>query len=331
MNKDDRLDLLTDWVRQFDGLADAEPVPASTDASFRRYFRVQGRDSYIVMDAPPDQEDNQAFITIAGYLRDMQINVPQVIEADLDQGFLLITDLGPVQYLAELERNPDAAADLYADAINTLLAIQSAGKNYRQALPTYDEALLRFELSIFREWLCGKHLGIEFSSSDEAGWQSCCDLLVKCVLAQPQVFVHRDYHSRNLMVTAENNPGVLDFQGALNGPYAYDLVSLLRDCYIRWPEEFVDSMVIDYHDRCGYEVSLDEFRRDFDFAGMQRQLKAAGLFARLLHRDGKAGYLRDVPRTLAYVADASRRYAELAFLADLISARILPSLPETSQ
>ena len=204
MNKDDRLDLLTNWVRQFDGLADAEPVPASTDASFRRYFRVRGRDSYIVMDAPPAQEDNQAFITIAGYLRDMQVNVPQIIEADLHQGFLLITDLGSVQYLAELERNPEAAPDLYADAINTLLVIQSAGDEIRNALPKYDEALLRFELSIFREWLCESHLGIEFNRDDEASWQSCCDVLVDCALEQPRVFMHRDYHSRNLMVTVEN-------------------------------------------------------------------------------------------------------------------------------
>ena len=331
MNKDDRLDLLTGWVRQFDGLADAEPVPASTDASFRRYFRVRGRDSYIVMDAPPAEEDSQSFITIAGYLRSMQINVPEIIEADLDQGFLLISDLGSLQYLTELEQNPEAATDLYADAIDALLVIQSAGNKYRKALPVYDEALLRFELSIFREWLCDSHLGIEFSDADQTNWQACCDVLVSCALQQPRVFMHRDYHSRNLMVTAENNPGVLDFQGALNGPYSYDLVSLLRDCYIQWPADFVEKMVVNFHKRCGHSVSLDDFRRDFDLTGMQRQLKAAGLFARLLHRDGKTGYLKDVPRTLGYVAEATPRYAELAFLSELISERVLPALAETMQ
>jgi len=331
MITDERLDLLTDWVRQFAGLADADPVPASIDASFRRYYRVQGEVSYIVMDAPPEQENSQAFVTIAGYLEQLQINAPRIIEADLERGFLLITDLGSVQYLGELERNPDAAQKLYCDAVDTLISLQTGGARFREKLPPYDEALLRFELAIFREWLCDNHLGLKFSAADQENWLACCDALVGCSLMQPRVFVHRDYHSRNLMVTSQNNPGVLDFQDALDGPYTYDLVSLLKDCYIRWPQEFVERMAVDFHKRCGQEVTAEQFHRDFDFNGVQRHLKAAGLFARLLHRDGKSGYLKDVPRTLGYVSEAASRYVELDFLARLINERILPALPGAAQ
>jgi aminoglycoside/choline kinase family phosphotransferase len=327
MDKDERLDQLTGWVRQLDGLEDAEPVPASSDASFRRYFRVQGHDSYIVMDAPPSREDGQRFITIAGYLRQMGLNSPDIVEADPDRGFLLLGDLGSVQYLDRLESTPDAGAILYGDAIEALITLQSAGRKYQHSLPPYDEKLLRFELSIFREWLYEKHLGLTLSSSDEARWTTCCDALVERALDQPKVFVHRDFHSRNLMVVDDNNPGILDFQDALEGPYTYDLVSLLKDCYIQWPEQFRLANAIAFFERCGRDNDLDRFRKDFDWMGAQRHLKAAGLFARLLHRDGRDGYLKDIPRTLGYVSEIVPMYPELEFLAELIDERVLPALP----
>ena len=328
MNRDKRLALLTDWVRQFDGLAEASPVPASADASFRHYYRVQGRDSYIAVDAPPATENSQAFITNSRYLCKMGVNAPRVIEADLVQGFLLVTDLGYRQYLGEIRRDVSAADDLYSDALDTLIRLQTAGDEYRKSLPEYDEALLRFELSIFSEWLFERHLGLTFSAEDDAHWQSCCDALVDCALKQPRVFVHRDYHSRNLMVTDENNPGVLDFQDALNGPYPYDIVSLLRDCYIKWPAEFVDRFANRFLENCGRAVSVEQFRKDFDYNGMQRHLKAAGIFARLFYRDGKDRYLRTIPRTLDYVVEASSRYDELKFLNVLLGERVMPALPE---
>ena len=326
MNKDNRLALLTDWVRQFDGLSEASPVPVSTDASFRRYFRVQGRDSYIAMDAPPATENSQLFITISGYLCNMGINAPCVIEADLAQGFLLISDLGSRQYLDEIANDVSVADDLYSDAMDTLFRLQTAGDEYRESLPVYDEALLRFELSIFREWLFERHLGLTFSTEDDANWQSCCDALVGCALKQPRVFVHRDYHSRNLMVTDNNSPGVLDFQDALNGPYTYDIVSLLKDCYVKWPAEFVDRLANRFREGCGQAVSAEQFRKDFDYNGMQRHLKAAGIFARLLYRDGKNGYLVNIPRTLDYVVEASSRYDELKFMNVLLDERVMPAL-----
>ncbi len=328
MNTDDRLDQLTHWVRRFEGLDNAMPVPASTDASFRRYFRVQGQQSYVVMDAPPVQEDSRPFITVAGYLESMGLNSPRILEADLEQGFLLITDLGPVQYLQALQADPSRAEALYADAIDALLVLQSAGKAYQHKLPPYDDELLRFELSIFRDWLCEKRLGLSFSATDESGWQACCDILVRQALEQPKVFVHRDYHSRNLMVSEMNNPGILDFQGALEGPYTYDIVSLLKDCYIRWPVEFVAAQADRFLSGCEYDRPAEQFHRDFELMGVQRHLKAAGIFARLFHRDGKDGYLADIPRTLAYVADVLPKHEDLAYLAGLLDERVLPRLAE---
>lgn len=327
MIKDDRLDLLTEWVSRFDGFADVRPEPASEDASFRRYFRVHANSAYIVMDAPPPQEDCRPFVQIAGFLEEMSLNSPRVLEGDLDQGFLLLTDLGSVQYLRKLESNPEDADALYGDALDALLVIQEKGVAFQRSLPAYDEELLRFEMSLFPEWLCKTHLGIVFSDEDEAAWQSCCDAIVACALQQPQAFVHRDYHSRNLMVTKTNNPGILDFQDAVEGPYTYDLVSLLKDCYIKWPDDVIVARANDFFNKlkpAGIELST--FIRDFDLVGVQRHLKAAGIFARLLHRDGKTGYLKDVPRTLSYIVDIAPKYDELAFLAGLITDRVLPAL-----
>jgi len=282
------------------------------------------------MDAPPEQEDCVPFIRVAGYLEAMQLNAPRIIEADLEQGFLLLTDLGSVQYLANLEEDPSISARLYDDALQALAAMQSRGAAYQSALPPYDSKLLEFELSLFHDWLCGTHLNINFTGAEENAWRSLCNLLVGNALDQPQVFVHRDYHSRNLMVTSNGNPGILDFQDAVEGPLTYDLVSLLKDCYIQWPPQQVRQWVGEYHARqdesLRNSLAESDFLRHFELMGVQRHLKAAGIFARLNHRDGKAAYMLDIPRTLSYVVELESRYEELGFLIRLIKERCLPAL-----
>ena len=312
-------------------MAGSDPVPASSDASFRRYFRLCAEDaSYIVMDAPPKNEDCLPFVRVAGYLESMALNAPRIIEANLDDGFLLLTDLGTRQYLDELLDDPSSAQRLYGDALAALLVMQRDGAAFQARLPPYDEKLLRFEMSLFHDWLCGTHLGLELSDDDERQWLACTDMLVANALDQPQVFVHRDYHSRNLMVTDEDSPGILDFQDAVEGPLTYDLVSLLKDCYVKWPAERVSQWVMDFYRGLAPElcesVCEAQFRRYFELMGVQRHLKAAGIFARLNHRDGKPVYLGDIPRTLSYITDLAPRYEELADLAELIETRILPGM-----
>jgi aminoglycoside/choline kinase family phosphotransferase len=328
---DARLAELRRWAETIGTLSGADLTPASGDASFRRYFRCQkGAESFIVMDAPPGKEDCLPFIRVAGYLEAMRLNAPRILEADLDKGFLLLTDLGSAQYLDQLDEDHSSAGPLYDDALAALLAMQSRGSAFQSHLPPYDDPLLRFELSLFHDWLCGAHLHIEFDSDEEVAWQTLCDLLVSNALDQPQVFVHRDYHSRNLMVTPDNNPGILDFQDAVEGPLTYDLVSLLKDCYIQWPPEQVRQWTGEYYSRLDDSLigSIDEehFQRYFDLMGVQRHLKAAGIFARLNHRDGKSGYLQDVPRTLSYIVELLPRYDELGFLVELIEERCLSAL-----
>lgn len=305
-------------------------TPASTDASFRRYYRLQSpAKSFIAMDAPPPQEDCLPFVRIAGYLEVMGLNAPRILEANLECGYLLLSDLGTTQYLERLQAAPEEADLLYRDAIAALATMQSRGAAYQAMLPPYDTVLLEFELSLFHDWLCGIHLGIRFSSDEEEQWRDTCSLLVQNSLDQPQVFVHRDYHSRNLMVTQKHNPGILDFQDAVEGAFTYDLVSLLKDCYIRWPASrvrewaavFFASIATDTQARVG----MEQFMRYFELMGVQRQLKAAGIFARLNHRDGKAAYLGDIPRTLSYIVELEPRYDELAFLIDVIRERCLPA------
>ncbi len=322
---------MRDWIDSIDAIAGQTAAPASDDASFRRYFRLHAEpDSFIVMDAPPEKEDCLPFIRVAGYLEAMQLNAPRVVEANLVDGFLLLGDLGTRLYLDALLQDRGEAARLYTDAISALLTMQRRGTAFQALLPPYDETLLRFELSLFHDWLCGKHLGLSFSETDEQLWRECCDLLTENALHQPQVFVHRDYHSRNLMVTDKNNPGILDFQDAVEGPLTYDLVSLLKDCYVRWPAEQVRQWALQFYR--GLERSMrlkvDEiqFCRYFELMGVQRHVKAAGIFARLNHRDGKAAYLDDIPRTLSYIVELGPQYDELQFLVRLIEERVLPGM-----
>jgi len=331
---DRRFDELLSWLVQFEGLADANPQPASIDASFRRYFRVErGAESLIAMDAPPPHEDCHPFVQIAGYLESMGLNCPRILGADLENGFVLMTDLGSTQYLDALKKDPHRATSLYNDAIDALLVLQEHGEAYQQKLPAYDYDLIAFELSIFRDWLCGRHLGIDFSVDEETQWQECCEVLIDNALRQKQVFMHRDFHSKNLMLTGENNPGVLDFQDAVEGPLTYDAVSLFKDCYVKWPADKVEEWALQYFDRLSPELkgdlAADDFMQQFDLMGVQRHLKAAGIFARLHHRDGKSGYLNDIPRTLRYLSEAAPQFGELSFLSDLIENRVSPSMETT--
>ena len=282
------------------------------------------------MDAPPAQEDSTSFLRVAAFLESMQLNAPRIVEADIEQGFILLTDLGVRPYLDVLNQAPENADAMYGDAIRALVQMQDRGTAYQAILPPYDEKLLRFELSLFHDWLCEKHLGIELSLQEETAWQSLCDLLVANALDQRQVFVHRDYHSRNLMVSDADNPGILDFQDAVEGPYTYDLASLLKDCYVRWPAAQVRDWALSFFEQLDAAAKAHSdaatFLRHFELMGIQRHLKAAGIFARLNLRDGKPGYMNDIPRTLQYIVELAPRYDILDFLVPFINERVLPDL-----
>ena len=295
-------------------------APASADASFRRYFRavLSNGDHYIVMDAPPQYEDCHSFIAIAELFGAAGANTPKVLAQDLVQGFLLLTDLGDVTYLSVL--NADNAGPLYNDALDALVSIQRSSRP--GVLPDYDRALLERELRLFPEWYITRHLGVELNAQQAQTLDTVFEAILANNLAQAQVFVHRDYHSRNLMVS-EPNPGVLDFQDAVYGPVTYDLASLFKDAYICWDEEIMLDWVIRYWEkarRAGLPVNADfgAFYRDFEWMGVQRHLKVLGIFARLYHRDGKTGYLKDMPLVMTYLRSASARYRELEPLLQLL-------------
>ena len=325
-----RIQALQHWLQEDLGFTDYGLEPASTDASFRRYFRIH-RDGrhYIAMDAPPPQEDCRPFIQITRMLFDLGLHVPELLEADAEQGFLLLGDLGTRSYLQAL--NEETVDRLYGDALAALVVMQACGPNDGR-LPPYDRPMLWREMALFPDWLLQAHLDLTLDESQLRSLETAFALLADNALQQPQVFVHRDYHSRNLMVTSSNNPGILDYQDAVVGPVTYDLVSLLRDCYIRWPRARVEDWALGYRvlaQQSGIlreEVSEAQFLRWFDRMGVQRHLKAAGIFARLHHRDGKPGYLADIPRTLGYIVEVAEHDAELAFLGDLIRERVLPRL-----
>lgn len=313
----DRLQALQDWAaRQLEGDS-IDIAPASADASFRRYFRVtaKGRD-YIVMDAPPAHEDCRPFIAIARLFADAGVHVPQVLAQDLDQGFLLLTDLGDTTYLSALNEagsDQGVARALYLASNDALIRIQQASRP--GVLPDYDRTLLTRELMLFPDWYVAKHLGVEMKDDQKAILDTVFERILTNNLAQPQVYVHRDWHSRNLMVS-EPNPGILDFQDAVYGPITYDLASLYRDAYVQWDEEQQLDWVIRYWEkaravRLPVPEDFGAFWRDFEWMGAQRHIKVLGIFARLYHRDGKDGYLKDMPLVMSYLRRVCERYDEL--------------------
>lgn len=308
----DRTQQLQQWLAQ---VVD-QPftlTTASADASFRRYFRVHlPTGTLIAMDAPPPQEDCRPFVRVAEQLLAAGLNVPKIVAQDMTQGFLLLSDLGNDTYLSQLKR--ENAKALYGDACQALIKMQLATQP--NALPPYDTALLMRELQLFPEWYIAKHLGKTLTAEQQAMMDKTFALLLDNILHQPQVTVHRDYHSRNLMVTSENNPGILDFQDAVIGAITYDLVSLFKDAYIRWDEEDLMDWVVRYWQsakKAGLPVNEDfgEFYKDFEWMGVQRHIKVLGIFARLYHRDGKDGYLKDMPLVMQYLQAACERYVEL--------------------
>ena len=304
-----------------DGLdyRDYDLSPASEDASFRSYLRLDtGRETFIVMDAPPDKESCDSFIRIAQKLREAGLNAPEVIARDIERGFLLLTDFGNQNYLSQLEAA--SMESLYADALDALHGMQSRVDS--ADLPVYDEALLHQEMDLFSDWFVGHLLGLQLDSDQQQAWTRIKQTLVINALAQPRVFVHRDYHSRNLMKLDSGNPGILDFQDAVQGPVTYDLVSLLRDCYIAWPRAEVEALASGFYlkavEECRIDCDADQFLQWFDLMGVQRHLKAVGIFSRLRIRDGKFGFVKDIPRTLGYVSEVSNRHSSLSELSHLI-------------
>src|SRR5688572_5293176 len=319
IHADTRRDALERWLKN--ELQQAFTLtPASEDASFRRYWRATLDDgaSYVAMDAPPQKEDCRPFVRVARMLREAGVHAPDIIAQDLEQGFLLLCDLGKRTYLQEL--NAANANRLFADAIDALLRWQLATR--AGELPPYDEALLRREMNLFPEWYVERHLKKSLSKSQKEALENIFRLLVQSALAQTVVYVHRDYMPRNLMVS-EPNPGVLDFQDAVLGPITYDMVSLVRDAFISWEEAQVLDWSVRYWERAksaGLPVAADfgEFWRAFEWMGLQRHLKVLGIFARINYRDGKPHYLADTPRFLNYAFSVSKRYKDLTPLAALL-------------
>jgi hypothetical protein len=342
MPEDLRTISMFDWLENDLLLTITACAPASSDASFRRYFRVntsggcldagdiapkagEAGQQFIVMDAPPAKENIEPFIRIAKLLTQSQINVPTIFQQNLTDGFLLLEDFGSQCYLDQL--NEATADELYQTAFNSLFKLQTQAPVQNSGLLSYDEALLHRELAIFDEWFLTRLLDIQIPVPV---WETVRTILTASALEQPRTFVHRDYHSRNLMVLDTDSPGIIDFQDAVFGPITYDLVSLLRDCYIAWPEQRVEQWCLNYFERLRQagliNCSPDQFKRWFDLMGMQRHLKAIGIFSRLHLRDDKSNYLADIPRTLNYVTTVCAAYPELDEFNAFLQEHVLPVL-----
>jgi N-acetylmuramate 1-kinase len=336
---DARLALIHEWLSRDLGLRPEKVEPASADASFRRYFRAfDNGATLIVMDAPPGKEDVRPYLKVTRLLESLGAHVPHVHEADIGRGLLLLEDLGGTHYLSRFNAGEDPER-LYSDALRVLADIQVNGADAAAELAPYDREPLARELALMPEWFLTRHLALELSASDTQMIATTFESLIAEALEQPAVFVHRDYHSRNLMVVDDRNPGILDFQDALRGPIGYDLVSLLKDCYISWPRARVVRWVSEYRallrSRGAAGALLSgrddtEFLRWFDLIGVQRHIKVLGIFARLWYRDGKPGYLHDLPLTLEYVRDTCARYSELAEMARFLEDRVVPELPRAN-
>ncbi len=328
MNPEKRYQLLKRWAIETLDSSQIEINPINSDASFRNYYRVSDHsgNTYVIMDSPPDKENNEQFIFISELLTKMEIPSTVVYAKDLSMGFFILSDLGPVTLL---DRNMDTRIKtkrekLYTQAINILLLIQKNGNNFVDQLPGYDLELLESEMNLFLDWYCIKELGISAAQLNEFNLGKCFKYLSESALKQVQVFAHRDYHSRNIMISKRGELGIIDFQDAVLGPITYDLVSLLRDCYIELSENEIRHWLEVVYQRLINDnllhISYEKFEVDFDLMGCQRHLKAIGIFSRLKHRDGKPNYMKDVPRTLGYLKKISKKYDVLEPLNNFVNS-----------
>ena len=326
----ERYNTLEHWLSDSLGSSAFNIELASEDASFRTYYRLFLKNkTFIVMDAPPEKENSKSFVKITKKLLACHINVPIIHNVDLEKGFLLLSDFGDNLYLDAV--NNSSIYDLYSDAINALVTMQLSSNV--AGLNNYSSSLFKSEMDLFVEWLVEKHLNIKLNEEHISSLDKLFNLLVNNALEQPKVFVHRDFHSRNLMVTNENNPGILDYQDAVYGPVTYDLVSLLKDCYIKLPQREIDRLIDFYlarrvEEKSEFKINRDEFTKWFDLMGVQRHLKASGIFARLSNRDGKHKFLDDIPRTLSYIVELKEKYQDLQPVGNLIEKLILPKMRE---
>lgn len=326
MSTDSRLEQLQEWITATQNWAQFDIQPASTDASFRRYFRVIHQEqSYIAMDAPPEKEDIVPFLDVTHRLSSTGVHVPAIYAESTEHGFILLEDLGSTPYQTELEHH---ANSLYQDAMQAMVQMQQASTDN---LPPYDESRLLEEMQLMPDWFLKVHLQIDLDDEQQAIINNTFKALLADITQQPQGFVHRDYHSRNLMVTTSNNPGVIDFQDAVYGPLTYDLVSLLRDCYVCWPNQQVERWALQYRNMAvekGLLAAIDDdtFLRWFDLIGLQRHIKVLGIFARLNHRDGKSHYLCDLPLTLSYVMEVGKKHTETQALVQLFTKLDIPQI-----
>lgn len=331
--KDVRVKALSDWARAVapgESLpADASLTPVSDDASFRRYFRFdRGAEGLVFVDAPPEHEDNPSFVMIAGALKSQGLVCPEVFAVDYDQGFLVISDLGDTVYQDVILTQPERIEALYDDALNALLTMMDVQCD----LPAYDQTRLLAEMSLFDDWFLDRQLGIELDAATREMLQQAYHFLIDSALSQPSVFVHRDYHCRNLMVQTCGGPGIIDFQDAVNGPVTYDLVSLFKDCYHRFDREYVVAQVLRFTDLLESSGRLPAgapVLRWFDLMGAQRHLKCAGIFSRLNLRDGKPDYLHDIPLVVSYLDEVCGLYSELGALRRLLQDQVIPRLSES--
>ena len=314
MNQDHRYKDLENWLSNSIDKPIKSIAPASTDASFRRYFRVfvDNQNTYIAVDAPPEYEDSVKFVKIASLMQAMGVIVPKIIATNLQEGFLLIGDLGKETMLNAIHRQETKAQEFYGEAIEILINIQTNGSSHVEVLPLYSKELLIDEMRLFVDWFCLRHLKIGPEIINDYGFEEIFEQLSVYALSQNQVFVHRDFHSRNILMSEKGEMGVVDFQDAVKGPITYDLVSLLKDCYISLPSSKIDHWVDYYFARLMdlelIDKSHQEFKLEFDLMGVQRHLKAIGIFSRLKYRDGKDSYILDIPRTMNYVYTTAKNH-----------------------
>jgi len=335
---DIRLNSIKDWLSNELKLSINSIAPASADASFRRYFRAQtDQGVFIVMDAPPEKESIDGFINIAHALSDVGVHAPAIKAQDIKKGFLLLEDLGSCTYLDILNDNPNT---LYSAAIDSLIKIQQGSNNHSLKPPLYDAEKLEQEMDLFEHWYLGKHLNLPLNESMKGAWRECKSVLIDACLEQPQTWVHRDYHSRNLMVTEHDSPGVIDFQDMVVGPISYDLASIFKDCYIQWPRHQQLSWLEEYREKANTmlepaklkPLTQEKLVEWFDLTGLQRHLKVLGIFCRLNYRDGKEQYMQDLPLVAQYTLEALTLYPQLDSFKQQFGAAIeLSTKQATSQ